>query len=128
MGLTDPCSDAYLNRPFQDALTRRDQGSNHRPSQRARVAQLRETGGNIPKGQAMAVPTNANERLLNEREAADFLNVSVLTLRRWRWAGKPPAFVKLGSAVRYAPDDLRAFLAAGRRVPADAEADGLRHA
>jgi predicted site-specific integrase-resolvase len=46
------------------------------------------------------------DRLLTERQAADLLNVKVATLRRWRWAGKGPAFLKVGGAVRYDPAEL----------------------
>ena len=53
--------------------------------------------------------------LLNEKEVADTLNVKVATLRRWRWAGKGPRFLKIGGAVRYDPADLQAFIEAGRR-------------
>ena len=38
--------------------------------------------------------------LVNEHEAARLLGLSVKTLRRWRWAGRGPNFVKIGSAVR----------------------------
>ena len=54
--------------------------------------------------------------LVNEREAARRLSLRVATLRRWRWAGKPPHFVKIGGAVRYDPSDLDAFIKAGRRT------------
>ena len=60
------------------------------------------------------VPTCA--RLLTEKEAADYLNVAPATLRRWRWASRPPRFVKIGAAVRYDPADLEAFIEAGRRT------------
>ena len=53
--------------------------------------------------------------LVDEHEAARRLSLRVSTLRRWRWAGKGPRFVKLGSAVRYEPDDVQAFIEAGRR-------------
>ena len=53
--------------------------------------------------------------LVNETEAARILSLSVKTLRRWRWAGKPPRFIKVGAAVRYDPADLDAFILAGRR-------------
>jgi len=53
--------------------------------------------------------------LVDETEAARILGLSVKTLRRNRWAGKLPSFVKLGRAVRYDPNDLRSFIEAGRR-------------
>ena len=53
--------------------------------------------------------------LLNEVEAARLLRLSVKTLRRWRWAGNPPGFLKLGGAVRYDPKTLSDFIEAGRR-------------
>jgi hypothetical protein len=53
--------------------------------------------------------------LLNERQAAHQLGLKVTTLRRWRWSGKPPNFVKIGAAVRYDPADLQIFIDAGRR-------------
>ena len=33
--------------------------------------------------------THNFDRLLNEKDVANALNVKVATLRRWRWAGKP---------------------------------------
>ena len=44
---------------------------------------------------------NEDECLMDEHEVARVLHVKVTTLRRWRWAGRPPPFVKIGSAVRY---------------------------
>ena len=55
-------------------------------------------------------------RLLNEHETADALGLKVATLRRWRWAGKPPRFLKIGSAVRYDPQVLAEFIEAARRT------------
>lgn len=64
----------------------------------------------------MATTTTA-PALLNEHEAARILGLSVKTLRRWRWAGRGPAYRKIGSAVRYHPDeDLAAFVEAARRT------------
>ena len=54
--------------------------------------------------------------LVNEHEAARLLGLSVKTLRRWRWAGKPPRFLKIGSAVRYDPAELASFIEAARRT------------
>ncbi len=53
--------------------------------------------------------------LLDESEVAALLNISPKTLRRWRWAGKGPAFRKIGAAVRYELSDVEAFVKAGRR-------------
>ncbi len=50
-------------------------------------------------------------RLLKEQQAAEVLNVEVSTLRRWRWAGTGPRFLKVGYAVRYDPQDLKDYLA-----------------
>jgi hypothetical protein len=54
-------------------------------------------------------------RLVGEKEAAEILGLQVKTLRRWRFAGRGPAFHKIGSCVRYRLDDLTAFIEAGRR-------------
>jgi len=54
-------------------------------------------------------------RLLKEGEAAAILNVEVPTLRRWRWARKGPAYLKIGACVRYRGADLEAFMEAGRQ-------------
>jgi predicted site-specific integrase-resolvase len=53
--------------------------------------------------------------LLKESEAAKRLAVEVATLRRWRWAGKGPRFLKIEGAVRYDPNDLAEFISASRR-------------
>ena len=55
-------------------------------------------------------------QLLREQQVANLLNVQVATLRRWRWAGQGPRWVKLGAAVRYDPEDINAFVTAGRRT------------
>lgn len=58
--------------------------------------------------------------LLNEKEAAEMLSVSLATLRRRRSEGRPPQFVKIGSSVRYRLEHLEAFIAASV-VPVAAE-------
>jgi hypothetical protein len=59
------------------------------------------------------------EKLCDEHEAATLLGLSVATLRRWRWAKRGPAWIKIGSAVRYAPRDIAAFVEAGRQSTQD---------
>ena len=63
--------------------------------------------------------------LLNERQAADQLNIKVATLRRWRWAGKGPAFLKICGAVRYDRAELEGFIAAARRTSTSDSGAGL---
>ncbi len=59
--------------------------------------------------------SNSQSMLLNESQAAHQLGLKVATLRRWRWAGQPPPFIKIGAAVRYDPADLQKFIEEGRR-------------
>lgn len=49
--------------------------------------------------------------LMTEQEVSKRLNVSVASLRRWRLLGRGPAFLKIGSLVRYRPEDLDRWLA-----------------
>ncbi len=53
--------------------------------------------------------------LLNEKEAAQYLNISVKTLQFWRVAGGGPTFLKLGRLVRYEPASLENFIEQNRR-------------
>lgn len=49
-------------------------------------------------------------QLINEREAATLLGLSVKCLQGWRLRGGGPPFVKLGRAVRYEVPALEAFV------------------
>ena len=46
---------------------------------------------------------------VNESVAAQYLGLSVATLRKWRANGDGPAWHKFGRAVRYRISDLDAF-------------------
>ncbi|MDC7694822.1 helix-turn-helix domain-containing protein [Asticcacaulis sp. DXS10W] len=48
--------------------------------------------------------------LLNTVQAASRLNLSPSTLNKARLTGDGPRFVKLGTAVRYRPEDLDAWV------------------
>jgi predicted DNA-binding transcriptional regulator AlpA len=48
--------------------------------------------------------------ILNEMEVAEFVNMSVATMRRWRLLRTGPKYLKIGSAVRYRRADLEAWL------------------
>ncbi|MEH6629610.1 MAG: helix-turn-helix domain-containing protein [Halopseudomonas aestusnigri] len=52
-------------------------------------------------------------RLLNEIQASEILNMAPATLRRWRWAKRGPAFVKMSNrAVRYRQHDIDSYISA----------------
>jgi excisionase family DNA binding protein len=53
---------------------------------------------------------NDKATLLDEKEAAKYLNISVRTLRGRRWDRKPPTYHRIGRLVRYDRTDLDAFL------------------
>jgi len=52
------------------------------------------------------------DTLLTEEDVAKQLHVSVASLRRWRLERRGPQFIKVGSLVRYRPEELEAWLAA----------------
>jgi len=64
-------------------------------------------------------PTKNQEKmqLLTERQAAQLLGLAVQTLRNYRHLGRPPAYVKLGRAIRYDPSDLTEFIRQHRIDP-----------
>ena len=68
----------------------------------------------------MATQNNtALEALLTEHEVGELLKVSVATIRRRRLFRQHPAWVKLGSSVRYKPDAIRPMIETGESVTED---------
>jgi excisionase family DNA binding protein len=63
---------------------------------------------NPPSGNPPCLPKVPE--MLNEHQVAEYLNMSVASVRRWRLIRKGPKFVKIGSAVRYRSDDVDAWL------------------
>jgi excisionase family DNA binding protein len=59
-----------------------------------------------------SVATRNENNLLNKKEAARFLNVSIKTLDRWIYERRGPKYYKIGALVRYRDEDLIAFLEA----------------
>lgn len=55
---------------------------------------------------------------LDERQAAQFLGLSVSTLQQWRFRSRGPAYLKFGKAVRYRVADLETYIAAHLVRPA----------
>jgi hypothetical protein len=70
---------------------------------------------NVTRTSSEHFSTIATGRLRNEYQAAEILDLSVKTLRRWRWARRGPVWRKIGAAVRYADADLAAFIEAAKR-------------
>lgn len=52
------------------------------------------------------------EKLLEEKELAERLQVSLGTLRTWRTDGTGPRFHRIGQMIRYAPSDVKDWLLA----------------
>jgi predicted site-specific integrase-resolvase len=61
---------------------------------------------------------------MTEEDVSKRLNVSVASLRRWRVEGRGPLFIKVGSLVRYRPEDLEFWLAA---LPTGGSGNGTRN-
>lgn len=59
------------------------------------------------------------DRLLSRAEVAAWLGLPPKTLAAWAYAGRGPAFVRVGKHARYAPEDVRDWLA---RLRVDPEA------
>lgn len=53
---------------------------------------------------------NYDSKLLTDKEAAEYLTLSVSTLRAWRLKGVGPSYRKLEGAVRYNILDLNDFV------------------
>jgi predicted DNA-binding transcriptional regulator AlpA len=59
----------------------------------------------------MGTIENTLETLLNEHDVARITGLSVASVRRWRLLRLGPQYLKIGSAVRYRPEDVTAWLA-----------------
>ncbi|MAM36938.1 MAG: DNA-binding protein [Erythrobacter sp.] len=53
--------------------------------------------------------------LLTTDQAAPYAGVAAKTLQNWRVLGQGPAFLKIGTKVKYDPNDIDTWLAACRR-------------
>lgn len=51
-----------------------------------------------------------NKMLLNEHHASQVTGFKVSTLRKRRWQGLAPRFMKVGSKVFYDPNDIQDYL------------------
>jgi predicted DNA-binding transcriptional regulator AlpA len=58
----------------------------------------------------MGSSDNTAIHLLNEREVAKMLSLSVASVRRWRLLRRGPRYLKIGAAVRYRLEDVELWL------------------
>ena len=58
----------------------------------------------------MGTVENALETLLDEHAVARITGLSVASVRRWRFLKQGPRYLKIGSSVRYRPEDINAWL------------------
>lgn len=56
------------------------------------------------------VYTFSENKLLTTREVATLLGISEATMRFWRHKDRGPAFVRVGGAVRYRPQEVERWL------------------
>ena len=66
------------------------------------------------------------ETLMTAEQVAAQIQISDKTLRKWRWEGKGPRYVKVGRKVAYRPADVEAFVQANLRA-STSDMGGLRH-
>jgi len=88
------------------------QWSHHRPS--------KEVFGTCPHRTINGVKTNLQERiprLLKTRQAAEMLGRSPNTLKRWRYEGIGPDYVKIQGRVSYDVAVLLEFIRQSTRTP-----------
>lgn len=66
--------------------------------------------------------SDRDDGLWTTEQAAEWLGLAPRTLVDWRYQGRGPDFLRLGSAVRYRPEDVREWAAeqaAGSTTEAD---------
>lgn len=56
------------------------------------------------------------KELIDPKKLATLLCMSEATLRKWRWEGKGPRFIKVGRKVAYKSEDIDAFINAQSRI------------
>jgi len=61
---------------------------------------------------SLAKPTE----MMSERQVAEYMNMSLSSLRKWRLFRKGPKFVKLGRAIRYRRTDVETWLSSCREL------------
>jgi predicted DNA-binding transcriptional regulator AlpA len=58
----------------------------------------------------LTLENGSSLRLVDERQAAGLLCQSVRTLQKWRVTGYGPPYYKIGRSVRYAREEIEAWI------------------
>jgi excisionase family DNA binding protein len=53
-------------------------------------------------------------RFMDTRQTAQYLGISASTLTKWRMVGRGPRYFNFGSLVRYATEDVDAYIESAR--------------
>ncbi len=74
------------------------------------------------------MPTET-DRLLTESQAAEYLQVSEVSLRRWRWLQTPdrPRWCRIGRSIRYSLQELERYVENHSEGPGSCCNGGCRH-
>lgn len=56
-------------------------------------------------------------KLMKAKQVSELLGIPEGTLRYWRNVGLGPVWHKLEGSIRYAKDDVEAYIATNRRIP-----------
>ena len=59
------------------------------------------------------MPQQLLDSLLSDYDLAQLTGFSVHTIRRWRLLKQGPRYIKIGSSVRYRPEDVTSWLESG---------------
>jgi len=99
-----PAEAEATERRFPSRLANRISHSFERKREHSRYRYVALTGATEPISEVSML------KLMTEEDVSKTLNVSIAALRRWRLEQRGPLFIKVGSLVRYRPEDLESWL------------------
>ncbi len=73
-------------------------------------------GGDSERGSSEETAPTTRAKYLNNREAAEYLGLSVRTMNRYRVTGDGPPYYRLGNRVRYVRAELDEWVTGSRRI------------
>ena len=73
-------------------------------------------GGTSERGSSEEAALTTRAKYLNNREAAEYLGLSVRTMNRYRVTGDGPPYYRLGNRVRYVRAELDEWVTGSRRT------------